>query len=368
MSVYYSQKRKKWRYHFTRKGIRYSGKWVDTKEEARVDEYKRKENLSNPPPPASTTPTDMAFLTLLNERLDHVKAYNSQAHYDHYKSAGKRWAKKWNGLMCSQISREMVQKFLLERAKVSHHSANHDLRYLRAAFNFGKEMGYIMVNPTERIKFLPVEKRLRHVPSPAEIDKVVAVADPETQDYLCVIRDTMARVSEINALKWQDVNLKERYVVLYTRKKRGGHLTPRKVPMTGRLFDILSRRYESREKGIPWVFWHRYYSRKQGRLVEGPFKDRGRMMRDLCDKAGVEYFRFHPLRHSGASIMENNLVPTTAIQKILGHENRTTTEIYLHSLGGMERAAIEKYEEAVGAEKCAHKVAHKKAQGVKLCA
>jgi hypothetical protein len=56
------------------------------------------------------------------------------------------------------------------------------------------------------------------------------------------------------------------------------------------------------------------------------------------------------------------------IQKILGHENRTTTEIYLHSLGGMERAAIEKYEEAVGAEKSTHRPPHKKAQGVRQCA
>ncbi|MGV8079995.1 MAG: tyrosine-type recombinase/integrase [Syntrophales bacterium] len=270
--------------------------------------------------------------------------------------------------MCSQITREMVQKFILERSKVSPHTANHDLRYLRATFNYGKEMGHILVNPTDRIKYLPVEKRLRRVPSPEEIDKVVAAADPDSQDYLCAIRDTLARVSEINRLEWQDVNLAERYVVLYTRKKRGGHLTPRKVPMTGRLYDILSRRYERREKGIPWVFWHRYYSRKEGRFVEGPFKDRGRLMKDLCEKAGVDYFRYHPLRHSGASIMENNLVPTTAIQKILGHENRTTTEIYLHSLGGMERAAIEKYEEAVGAEKSTHSPPHIKAQGVRQCA
>ena len=51
-------------------------------------------------------------------------------------------------------------------------------------------------------------------------------AEPDTQDYLWVIALTMGRMSEINRLTWQDVNLKERYVVLYTRKKRGGSLTP----------------------------------------------------------------------------------------------------------------------------------------------
>ena len=44
--------------------------------------------------------------------------------------------------------------------------------------------------------------------------------------------------------------------------------------------------------------------------------------------------------------MDNNNVPIGAIQKILGHENRTTTEIYLHSFGVEERDAISTYEEA----------------------
>ncbi len=44
--------------------------------------------------------------------------------------------------------------------------------------------------------------------------------------------------------------------------------------------------------------------------------------------------------------MDCNNVPIAAIQRILGHENRTTTEIYLHGIGDMERAAIAVYEHA----------------------
>ena len=44
--------------------------------------------------------------------------------------------------------------------------------------------------------------------------------------------------------------------------------------------------------------------------------------------------------------MDCNNVPIAAIQKILGHENRTTTEIYLHGIGDMEKAAIAVYEHA----------------------
>jgi integrase len=44
--------------------------------------------------------------------------------------------------------------------------------------------------------------------------------------------------------------------------------------------------------------------------------------------------------------MDNNNVPIGAIQRILGHENRTTTEIYLHSIGQAEQEAIAVFERA----------------------
>jgi len=66
----------------------------------------------------------------------------------------------------------------------------------------------------------------------------------------------------------------------------------------------------------------------------------------LCEKAGVRAFSFHALRHAGASIMDTNNVPIEAIQRVLGHENRTTTEIYLHNIGNSERQEIDVYGQA----------------------
>lgn len=62
--------------------------------------------------------------------------------------------------------------------------------------------------------------------------------------------------------------------------------------------------------------------------------------------ADIPYFHLHALRHAGASIMGNNQVSIGAIQRILGHENRTTTEIYLHSLGNAEIEAVKTLERA----------------------
>jgi integrase len=344
MSVY-SKKGKGWRYDFTHKGERYTEAWYKTKTEAKEAEAEKRKEVKNPAL-IQEGPIDMDFYELVNLRLDDVKAYNSESHYTSYLYMGRRWVKKWNGLMCSEITPPMVQKHLFQRRKVSAYTANQDLRYLRAAFNYGIENKFIGRNPTKGIKFFPVEKKAKYVPSNGDIEKVIDAADLDTQDYLWTLSETMARVSEINRLLWEDVDLKRRFVILYTRKKTGGHLTPRKVPMTGKLHEVLTNRYARCDSDKPWVFWHRYWSRKKDQFCEGPYKDRKKFMKKLCEKAGVRYFRFHPIRHSGASIMDSNNVPIGAIQRILGHENRKTTEIYLHSMGDLERNAMNAFEQA----------------------
>jgi len=339
----YVIKGKGYRYDFLLNGVRYTQAWFKTKREAKQAETDKRKEVLEPPLAA---PTDMGFLELVNRRLDHMKAYNSKAHYDDNRYRCKPWVQLWGPLECSEVTREMIQAFILKRSKVSACTANRDMVSLRSLFNFGKKQNWINVNPTEGIEPLPVEKKVKYIPPLEDIFKVIAAAEPGTQDYLWTIRETMARVSEINRLTWDDVDLEGRYVILYTRKKKGGHLTPRKVPMTDYLFKILSRGSAQRNKQIPYVFWHTYTSRKTGEQHQGSFGRRKRLMPGLCKKAGVRYFNFHALRHSGASVMDSLGVPIGSIQRILGHEQRKTTEIYLQSIGESERQAMVIFEEA----------------------
>ena len=82
MSIY-SKKDEGWRYDFMVKGVRYTHAWFKTKAKARQAEAERRREVLNPT--ESPTATDMEFSELVNRRLDHLKAYNSQAHYDDYR-------------------------------------------------------------------------------------------------------------------------------------------------------------------------------------------------------------------------------------------------------------------------------------------
>ena len=345
MSVYFNKKKRGWRYDFALKGRRYTKGFYKTKTEARQAEAVKRKEVLEPPRQEQGTPTDMAFLDLANRRLDHVKAYNSRKHYEDYTYMAKRWIKRWGKLNSGDITSDMIQGFVLQRAKVSANTANKEIRYLRATFNFGTKKNWISVNPTKGIDFLPTEKKLRFIPGLEDVERLMYEAEsdpwlkarfPDTSDYLWALRETLGRMGEINRLTWSDVDFAQRYVVLYTRKKRGGHLTPRTVPMTQKLFQVLSKRFEDRGATRPWVFWHP----RTGK----PYRERKKFMKRLCKNAGLPYFRFHSLRHSGASLMDDANVPIGSIQRILGHENRKTTEIYLHGLGESDRRAMAIYE------------------------
>ena len=86
--------------------------------------------------------------------------------------------------------------------------------------------------------------------------------------------------------------------------------------------------------------------RQEDRFVDGPFRGpQGEHAGSLPSGRG-KYFGFHALRHFGASGLDKVQVPIGSIERILGHENRTTTEIYLHSIGEAEREAMAVFERA----------------------
>jgi integrase len=276
---------------------------------------------------------------LLEKRLEYVKAYHTQAYFKMNLCYSKKWVKTLGPLKCDEISKNMIQEYLIKRKKeTSAFSANKDLKCLRATFNWAIQNDHITNDPTRHIAFFPVEINVKYIPPVEDVYKILLMADSETQDYLYAIKETMARSNEINNLKWEDVNFENQTITLFTRKKKGGHKTPGIIPMTSTLYNILSRRYNKRDKRNSWIFVNP--------LTKSHFNCRRKSLKTLCKKAGVKYFTLHALRHLGASMLDNAGVRIGTIQKLLRHENRKTTEHYIQSIGESEREAIRILEES----------------------
>lgn len=128
----------------------------------------------------------MAFLTLLNLRLDEVKQRLSNEHYTDTVHHSKRWAKRWSGLTCSEITIELIITHRKERAKISNQTKNKDkdIIYLSSLFNWGIRKEYVSDNPASRVDTLRVENKDIYAPSEANIDNVLR-QPPLTNETNC---------------------------------------------------------------------------------------------------------------------------------------------------------------------------------------
>jgi integrase len=164
-----------------------------------------------------------------------------------------------------------------------------------------------------------------------DVIKVLTKAKEMDRLYLLVLAHSMGRVNAINQLKWNDVH--DNHISLYTRKARNSDLKEILIPINSVLRETI--------KQIPVVGEYVFLNPKTGK----PYVYRKKFLTTLCKNAKVQRFTFHCIRHFTASLLDNKGVSLTDIQKLLGHERATTTDIYLQSLRGSTDEAIKNLEE-----------------------
>jgi integrase len=155
-------------------------------------------------------------------------------------------------------------------------------------------------------------------------------ANQDEMDILIALNHTAARIDEIRRLIWDDVNFEKKELTLKTRKRRGGTLQSNKLPMSETLYKVLWRKWETRDKELPWVF----VNKNTGKQYTKNTHTTRYLMRRLCTKAGVKQFRYHSIRHHVAAILSDSKKASLfEIQYWLRHKKATTTQIYLKTIG-----------------------------------
>ena len=312
MTIY--RHRGKWRFDFWKNGVRHQESGFKTKQEAKDAETDARRKIGK---------MTSDFIKLSESRLRDLKKKRSTKFFKENDKLIKNLILIWGSK--KEITRQDVEDYL--HTIKSPFVANIKLRLIKALFNHGIKREWFLYNPAGRVEFMPVRKKRKYIPSREDVKKVLAVVKDEQRNYLLTIINTLARVNEINKLKWSDVY--DDYLVLQTRKAKNSNLKERNIPLNKTLQGILKDRKEG------------YVFTRRGK----PYGYRSKFLKNACDKAKVKQFGFHALRHYGASILANANIPLSDIQEILGHEQITTTAIYIQSLKGSVIEAVKKLED-----------------------
>lgn len=237
-------------------------------------------------------------------------------HSDNYRL--KRWLEFLNEKKIesmSDISKPLLNEFVGE-LKISNATINRYISLIHASLRWGMDQGYFLNDPIPKYRRLKESRPMR----PAEIAeqdlrRLLWASDEKFALFIQIVYWTLARKSEILALNWEDVDLRN-MVIQFKHTKTD---KPRTIPISPSLAEALEK-YKAEGKVFSWAV--DYVSRKFQRLR---------------DKLDLKIGGIHQFRHARASELLRKGANPRAVQELLGHKtSQTTMEIYAQvSLDGL---------------------------------
>ncbi len=208
---------------------------------------------------------------------------------------------------------------------------------VREFFRFLFVENEISYNPTTDITTPKKEKPLPKFLTEDEIAALLYAAR-ESKDIkhkrLAVMIELMyacgLRVSELVSLPERCINFDKKQIIVFGKGRK-----ERVVPVSERALKAVQEYYCIRplfidkNKNSSWMFPS--LTAKGGHITSNGFY---KALKEVAVKAGIYPSRISPhvLRHSFATHLLNHDVDLRAVQKMLGHEDIATTEIYTHIL------------------------------------
>lgn len=275
---------------------------------------------------------------------DFLLAYSLLARKEQRGFARVAWiCEKWREYLrdrpVSSLTRPDISRYIdLRRVHgLSNSSINREISVLSAAINYAvKRWGWNISNPVSGLYLKMPEGRMRWL-TREEAQRLLTagrVSDaPHLYDFLRLALNTGMRRGEMLGLEWRRVDFGEARLLLEGIHTKNGKR--RYVPLNRGALDALKSRLQFRDQfspGSPWVF----VQRNGKPVVQVNFA-----FRQACEKAGVEDFRIHDLRHTFASWLVSSGVPLSELRDLLGHSSIVQTERYAHLAPGRLHYAVE---------------------------
>ena len=229
-------------------------------------------------------------------------------------------------------------------------STDRYLSILREVLAEAVRRGIIERSPFERLKRRPRSqgKAKKYISDTATLEAILLAAEMRANreearyDYAPIFATaalTGARIGEVLALRWSDVDLLEARIAFTGTLQRNGEIGAPKtaagargVGIPARLVDILVLHKPEDAEDEHFVFGSQRDPLKP--LVYGNVRRRG--WKEALRIAGLEDsgFTMHDLRHAAASLLHAQGHAIPAISKQLGHANaQVTMAVYSHAWG-----------------------------------
>jgi integrase len=166
--------------------------------------------------------------------------------------------------------------------------------------------------PRGRVRFLDDDERAKL------LDACRQVNSKHLYFLVVLALSTGARHGELITLHWRNVDFKRNVIVLHDTKNK----ERRVLPLAHHALELIVARYQSRDAVTDLVFPSPYDPKR-------PWESQA-SWKTAVDKAGLEDFRFHDLRHSAASYLAMNGASLAEIAEVLGHKTLAMVKRYAH--------------------------------------
>jgi integrase len=230
----------------------------------------------------------------------------------------------------TRLNETHVEQYITWRSGVvADGTLKREVGALSAAFNHAiKKQKWRIENPCLKAEIPKEPKgRVRYLTRPEAKRLLQAAELPYLADFIELALNTGCRKGELLNLKWENIDFSTRLIYL-DQTKSGDWQT---VPINEEARQVLVRRMRLREQICPnsrWVFFHMVpaLNSKVGDRVKNIRKS----FKSACNRAGIENFRIHDLRHTFASWLVMKGVPLFEVSKLLRHASIQMTERYAH--------------------------------------
>ena len=222
----------------------------------------------------------------------------------------------FKGKYLFEIDAQMIENFKATRLeKVAPATVNRELACLKHMYTKALEWGLVKESPAKAVKLLKEPPgRLRYL-MPEEVHRLLGFCAKHIKPIVVTAVNTGMRKSEILNLRWSEVDLKNRKIMVTNTKNNESRV----IPINRTLYQELLMM--PRSKGKEYVF-------SAGNRL--PFGDVKKGFSAAVKKAEIKDFRFHDLRHTFGSHKMMQGVNLKTVQQVLGHKDIKMTMRYSH--------------------------------------